>query len=246
MPAVSLSVDLFELGAVGKHVHFQQKSMLLSGVGICRQDVYAPGQMSSIIAAAVKVWSGNVRACLCVDRDTRAFCKAMKARNLSMVLLDGSRFASLESVQHGKVRTRRDAISGDLCVVIRKLNGAELMEDVQPRDPAIFLREEKAKTFSAEEASEIYSIIVKSMPHILVVDSEAKTVECGLKKFMGHSIPTEADTPKATELSKWLKSNAPAHGVLPIFSIHDRTLSFFVNQNIFRRIGHNDGGRRKK
>ncbi|ESL05923.1 eukaryotic translation initiation factor 2-alpha kinase [Trypanosoma rangeli SC58] len=136
MPAVSLSVDLFELGAVGKHVHFQQKSMLLSGVGICRQDVYAPGQMSSIIAAAVKVWSGNVRACLCVDRDTRAFCKAMKARNLSMVLLDGSRFASLESVQHGKVRTRRDAISGDLCVVIRKLNGAELMEDVQPRDPA--------------------------------------------------------------------------------------------------------------
>ncbi|RNF10454.1 putative protein kinase [Trypanosoma conorhini] len=248
MPAVSLSVDLLELGAVGKHVRFQQKSVLLSGVGISRQDVYSPSQMSSVIAAAVKVWSGNIRACLRVDHDTRAFCKAMKTRNLSMVLLDGVRFASLESLQHGKVRIRKDAIPGDLCMAIRKLSGAELMDDVQPREPAIFLREEKAKTFSAEEASEIYSIIVKSISHILVVDSEAKTVECSLKKLMGHATTTttEADTPKATELSKWIKSNMSAHGVLPIFSTQDRVVSFFVNQNIFRRIGHNESGRRKK
>ncbi|EKF39206.1 protein kinase, putative [Trypanosoma cruzi marinkellei] len=246
MSAVSLSIDLMELGPVGKHLYFQQKSLLLSGVAISRQDVYSPNQMSAVIMAAAKVWTGNVRACLRVHHDTRTFCKAMKMRNLPVVLLDGVRFASLESVQHGKVRTRKDVVSGDLCVAIRKLNGVELMDDVQPRDPAIFLRDEKSKTFSAEEAREIYSIIVKSLSHILVVDLEVKTVECGIKRIMGNSATTEPETPKLTDLIRWLKSNMSTHDVLPVFSTQDRTVTFFVNQKIFRRIGHNDNGRRKK
>ncbi|ORC88619.1 putative protein kinase [Trypanosoma theileri] len=247
IPAYSLSIDLMELSTVGKHIRLpKDEPLLLDGVAVRRQDVYSPTQVSLVIASAVKLWSGNIRACLRAPYDTRGFCKAMKAKELRTVLLDGNLIVPLASFQQGWLGVRLDDVPLEkLCAVLRKRCIMERANEIHSDDIVLHLQAREKRALS-DDAREMFAIIKESLSHILVVDWEVRKVDECIRQLMWDSTSGESERPKLPELVEWLKSNMSTYKVLPIYSTIDRAVTFFADQKHLKLKNRNENGKRKK
>nr|CCC95339.1 unnamed protein product [Trypanosoma congolense IL3000] len=235
MQAVSLSVDLFALGEVCENIRFPQTDgLLFGGVAVRPQDVYSPGQKLSALAVSVNLWLDNIRSCLRTDQDIRGFRKAMKARGMQWVLQVGSQSASISLFHETKANTQTvDASSQDFCRIVRRHCSVERADS-----PVLFLKDSE-KRVRTEEIRKLFTIIKRSLSHMLVVDFSAKKVGECIRIFSGDisAVPTAAvdgDRPVIPELLEWLKNNMPMYGVLPIYSVPDRTVTFTVDPKLLK------------
>ncbi|KAH9599718.1 Protein kinase domain [Trypanosoma melophagium] len=247
IPAYSLSIDLMELSTVGKHIRLpQNEPLLLDGAAVRRQDVYSPSQISLVIASAVKLWSGNIRACLRAEHDNRGFIRAMKAKELQTVVLDGNRIVPLASFHGGSSGFRLDNVPLEkLCTTLRKRRSMERANDLHSDDIVLHL-EAREKRALSDDAREVFSIIKESLSHILVVDREISKVDECIRQVMCESTSGESERPKSPELVEWLKNNMSSYRVLPIYSSIDRAVTFFADQKLFKFKNRNESGKRKK
>ncbi|EAN79680.1 protein kinase, putative [Trypanosoma equiperdum] len=230
--AVCLSVDLFALGEVCEHVRFPQTDgLLLSGVAVRPQDVYSPGQKYSALTVSANLWLDNIRACFRIDQDVRGFRKAMKARGIQTLFQVGSQSASISLFHETKMNIQSvDITSREVCRVVRRHCSFERADD-----PVLYLKDSE-KRVRAEEVKKLFAVIKRSLFHILVVDAEAKKVAECVRLYSGEVPFPAADGERSTtpELVEWLKNSMSTYGVLPIFSVPDKTVTFAVDQKLLR------------
>lgn len=241
--AFSMVFDVKTVWSVGKHVRVPGKDgILLDGVAIRRQNPYSQAHMQGVIESAVQLWKGNILASLRVDNDMHAFGKALKARHIRWILLDGSRLVAASSTQQVKSSAKFSNIPvGNLRSVIRSLASEEKL--TSKANVPVVLVSGKEEARATEEAKELYAMMTETPPSPLVmVAADTKDIEACLRAVNAG----EHDAPAATELFNWLKSELNNCCVVPIFSSRESRMTLFVNQKRVKLVRKKEGNRKKK
>ncbi|KAG5483833.1 hypothetical protein CUR178_06827 [Leishmania enriettii] len=236
--AFSVVVDVQQLLIVGKHVHVNwRENLLLDGVAAKRQDLYSLAQLPHVVEAAVQLWKGNIRACIRADTDAHALARALKAKHIRWLLVDGKRIVAASTNQQSKVNGHGGDIAlGDLRQAVRSLSVKEKSSRGANIDVQFLSGKGEGRT--ADKIAELFSTMMTPPPStVVVVDAAVKRIQDCLAQLNESASDSPSESLAEPALAKWVKANAATSSVVPVYSLTDGKIVFFVNYKRFKVSG---------
>lgn len=236
--AFSVVVDVQHLLNVGKHVHVTwRENLLLDGVALRRHDLYSLTQLPHVVEAAIQLWKGNIRACIRADTDARALARALKAKQIRWLLVDGKRIVAVSTNQQGKVSGHSGDIAlDDLRQTVRSLS----VKDKSTSSASIDVQflSGKVETRTADKIVELFSTMMTPPPStVVVVNTDVKRIHECLEQFNESAPDSPPETLAEPTLARWIKANAATSSVVPVYSLTEGKIVFFVNYKRFKVSG---------
>ncbi|GET86611.1 protein kinase, putative [Leishmania tarentolae] len=236
--AFSVVVDVQHLLDVGKHVQVTwRENLLLDGVAAKRHDLYSLTQLPHIVEAAIQLWKGNIRACIRADTDTRSLARALKAKQIRWLLVDGKRIVAVSTNQQSKVSGHgTDIPLDDLRQSVRSLSVKE--KSSSSASIAVQFLSGKVDTRTADKIVELfYSMMTPPPSTVVVVNTDVKRIHECLEQLNESAPDSSLETLAEPTLARWIKANAATSSVVPVYSLTDGKIVFFVNYKRFKVSG---------
>lgn len=234
--AFTVVVDVQNLLQTGKHVQLAWRdSLVLDGVVVKRHDLYSTAQLSHVIEAAVVLWKGNVRACIRADTDAHVLARALRAKQLRWALVDGKRLTAATTVQQSKLNGGRssDVALSDLRHTVRSLSVKD--KPASSAGVEVHYLGGKSESRTTDKIVELYSAMTTPPPAtVLVVDADVACVQRCMEQFNSGAFDTSTETPAEPTLAHWLKANAATSTIVPVYSLPEGKIVFFVNYRRFK------------
>lgn len=249
IPAFSVVVHIRNLLTVSKHVQMPwREALVLDGVAAKRHDLYSQTLVPYMIEAVMQLWKGNIRACIRTDTDAHALARALKQKRLRWLLVDGKRIVSASANQQSKSNARTADIALDeLRQAVRELSVGE--KTAAPSSTAATFLAMKEDLHTENKAIEVYDAMTASPPRrVVIVDASVEDIRRCIDQFNEFSSDAAVDTFAVPPLAQWLKANAAALPVMPVFSAPDGRIVFFVHYKRFKvsHVSKKDKQRKKK
>ncbi|KAG5510065.1 hypothetical protein JKF63_06958 [Porcisia hertigi] len=238
--AFSVVVDVQNLLHVGKHVHISWRdNLLLDGVAAKRHDLYSLTQLPHVLEAAVQLWKGNIRACIRADTDAHALARALKVKHIRWLLVDGKRIVASSMSQQSKSNAHGGDIAlGDLRQVVRSLSVKE--KSISSANIGVQFLSGKSDSRTADKIVELFSTMMTPPPStVVVVNANVKRIQECLDQFNESTTDLSLDTLAEPTLAQWIKANAATSSVVPVYSLMEGKIVFFVNYRRFKVSGKN-------
>lgn len=242
-----VAVDAKQLLLVGKHVRMTLKeSLLLDGVAVKRHDLYSLAHLSSVIESTVLLWKGNIRAFLRVDTDAHALGRFLKQKQIRWILMDGKRIVSVTLNQQNKMSGRSaDIAPEDLRLTVRSLAGKE--RSSSSAAIGVQFLSGKSEGRVADEICELFMSMMSPAPSsIVAVDAAVEDIKECIEMYNEHLGDGPLDVSCVPTLSHWMRANAATAGVVPVYSLLDGRIVFFVNYKRFKALKTKEKKRKKK
>ncbi|KAK7200715.1 protein kinase [Novymonas esmeraldas] len=245
--AFTVAVDVQHLLSVGRHVHVAwSENIVLDGVAARRHDLYSLTQLPNVVEAAVLLWKGNIRACIRADTDAHALARALKAKQIRWFLLDGKRIVAASANQQGKGGGRAgDVALGDLRQVVRGLSTKEKPASAAAVD--VQFLSGRCETRTADKVVELFSAMMSPPPStVLVANASVAVIKECFDQLHSSALDAPADSFAEPALAQWVRANAASMGVVPVYSLSEGKIIFFVNYKRFKLSGKQEKARLTK
>ncbi|CAJ1022369.1 RWD domain/Protein kinase domain/Protein tyrosine kinase, putative [Leishmania shawi] len=233
--AFSIVVDVQHLLDVGKHVHATwRENLLMDGVAAKRHDSYSLTQLPHVVEAAIQLWKGNIRACIRTDTDAHALVRVLKAKQIRWLLLDGRRIVAASTNQQSKGNGHSGDIAlGDLQQAVRSLSVKGKSTRIASID--VQFLSGKSESRVADKTVELFSTMMTPPPStVVVVNADVKRIQECLVQFNESAPDSSLETFAEPALARWLKANAATSSVVPVYSLTEGKIVFFVNYKRFK------------
>jgi eukaryotic translation initiation factor 2-alpha kinase 4 len=233
--AANVVVHLRNLLTVCKHVHMPwSDNLVLDGVAVKRHDLYSQTLVSYMVEAAMQLWKGNIRACIRTDTDAHALARALKQKRIRWLLIDGKRIVSASANQQSRNNGRSvDIALGELRQAVRDLSTSEKPAPSSSMKTTFLMMKEDTRT--ENKAIEVYDAMTASPPkRVVVVNASSKDIQRCIDQFNELASDAPADSFALPALAELFKESAALSPVLPVFSVLDGRIVFFVHYKRFK------------